>query len=61
MMEDRLLYALLIALITVAGIVSALLYATRHTRLERRRQNRGERQRRLNNEARIAAKKAGSA
>ncbi len=60
-MEDRLLYALLIALVTVAGIVSALLFVTRHARAERRSQNRGERQRRLANKARIAAKKAESA
>lgn len=49
--------ALIIAVVTLAGIVLAFLYATRQARSERRAQNRGERQRRRNNLERIAAKK----
>ena len=48
--------ALVIAIITLTGIVLAFLYATRDARAERRAQNRGERQRRRNNVDRIAAK-----
>ena len=49
--------ALLLALVTLAAIAGAFLYATREARSERRHQNRGERERRRKNEDRIIAKR----
>ena len=47
-MVTREIAALLLALVTLAAIAAALLYATRETRAQRRYQNQGERQRRKN-------------
>ena len=49
--------ALLLALVTLAAIAGAFLYATREARAQRRQQNKGERQRRRKNADRILAKR----
>ena len=50
------LLALILALLTIAGVLGPLLYSTREARANRRAQNLGERRRRRKNAERIEAK-----
>ncbi len=52
-MEARQLVALVLVLLTAAGIIAALLYATREIRAERRGSHRAERSRVRRNKERI--------
>ena len=56
-MEPRFVTALLLVLLTTAGVVAALLYATREARAERRNLNRAESRRLARNKERIRSER----
>ena len=60
-MEMRQIAGLVIALLTLACVAAAILYATRDERRHRRNVRLGERDRRLQHEERMLAEKEGQA